>query len=359
MMSSSFPPEGVVTAQIVPEGSGRVYRPSTLGRTLVIVILSAVLIGSLFANVLLLAALGLSGFEPSKVREKHFSHNKSASDKVAILSLEGLILDGEGFVKDQIEQVMKDRRVKAVILRVDSPGGTVTGSDFILHHLKKMRSERDIPLVVSMGSVAASGGYYISMAVGDTPRSIFAEPTTWTGSIGVIIPHYDAAELAAKLGIKEDSIASHRLKGMGSLLRPMTEEERAIFQQLVDDSFERFKEIVREGRPHFRQTPEELDKLATGQVFTAEQAKNAGLVDEIGFLEDAVDRAIELAGLDPEEVNVVRYQKEPTLADMLLGETMSARLPHAEWDWRVLFDAAIPRPFYLFSRLPVLVDSGR
>ncbi|MGQ9913599.1 MAG: signal peptide peptidase SppA [Thermogutta sp.] len=359
MMNSSLPPDGVVTAQIVPEGSGRTYRPSTLGRTLVIVILSILLMGSLFANVLLLSALGLSGLEPGKVREKHFSHNASAPNKVAILSLEGLILDGEGFAKDQIDQVMKDKSVKAVVLRVDSPGGTVTGSDFILHHLKRMRSERDIPVVVSMGAVAASGGYYVSMAVGDTPGSIFAEPTTWTGSIGVIIPHYDAAELATKLGIKEDSIASHRLKGMGSLLRPMTEEERAIFQQLVDDSFARFKEIVREGRPRFRQTPEELDKLATGQVFTAEQAKKSGLIDEIGFLEDAVDRAIELAGLDPEEVNVVRYRKEPTLADLLLGETMSARWPHAEWDWRVLFDAAIPRPFYLFSRLPVLVDSGR
>lgn len=358
-MSSSYPPDGVVNAEIIPQDPGRYHRPSTLGRTILIVLLSLFLMGSLFANVLLLGALGLSGLEPSKVREKHFSHNTSASDKVAILSLEGLILDGEGFAKDQIDQVMKDKSVKAVVLRVDSPGGTVTGSDYILHHLKKMRNERDIPVVVSMGSVAASGGYYISMAVGDTPRSIFAEPTTWTGSIGVIIPHYDAAELAAKLGIKEDSIASHRLKGMGSLLRPMTDEERAIFQQLVDDSFTRFKEIVREGRPRFREKPEELDKLATGQVFTAQQAKDSGLVDEIGFLEDAVDRAIELAGLDADEVNVIRYRREPTLGDLLLGETMSARLPHAEWDWRVLFDAAIPRPFYLFSRLPVLVDSGR
>ncbi|NMC20948.1 MAG: signal peptide peptidase SppA [Thermogutta sp.] len=359
MMSSFNPPEGVVTAQVIPQDQGRSYRPSTLGRTLVIVFLGLFLMGSLFVNVLLVAALGLSGFEPSKVREKHFSHNSSASDKVAILSLEGLILDGEGFAKDQIDQVMKDESVKAAVLRVDSPGGTVTGSDYILHHLKKMRSERDIPVVVSMGSIAASGGYYVSMAVGDTPRSIFAEPTTWTGSIGVIIPHYDAAELAAKLGIKEDSVASHRLKGMGSFLRPMTEEERAIFQQLVEDSFSRFKEIVRDGRPRFRQKPEELDKLATGQVFTAQQAKDSGLVDEIGFLEDAVDRAIELAGLDPQEVNVIRYRREPTLADLFLGETMSARLPHAEWDWRVLFDAAVPRPFYLFSRLPVLVDSGR
>ncbi len=358
MMSSNLPPDDVVTARMVPPYIHPFYRPPSPWRSLVIVLLVALLIGSVFFNIILLGALGLSGFEPSKVKEEHFSHNASASDKVAILSLEGLILDGEGFAKDQIDQVKQDQNVKAVVLRVDSPGGTVTGSDFILHHLKKMREERNLPVVVSMGSVAASGGYYISMAVGDTPKSIFAEPTTWTGSIGVIIPHYDATDLADKLGVKEDSIASHRLKGMGSPLRPMTEEERAIFQQLVDDSFTRFKEIVREGRPRFQQKPGELDKLATGQVFTALQAKEAGLVDEIGFLEDAVNRAIELAGLNPDDVNVVRYAREPSLVELMLGDTMTSRLPHSEWDWRILLDAAVPRPFYLFSRLPVLMESG-
>ena len=123
-----------------------------------------------------------------------------------------------------------------------------------------------------MGGIAASGGYYVSMAVGDTPDTIFAEPTTWTGSIGVIIPHYNLADLMDDWGIKEDTIASHRLKTMGSLAKPMTEEERKIFQGLVDDSFGRFKEIIRDGRPKFRKDPAALDKLATGQVFTAEQA---------------------------------------------------------------------------------------
>ena len=104
---------------------------------------------------------------------------------MAIITVSGVIVDGDGYVKKQIERVRQDEDVKAIVLRVNTPGGTVTGSDYILHHLNRLRAERKLPLVVSMGSVAASGGYYVSMAVGDQPQSIYAEPTTTTGSIGV------------------------------------------------------------------------------------------------------------------------------------------------------------------------------
>src|SRR5262249_659403 len=142
----------------------------------------------------------------SEVREKYHSMNRFGKDKVAIINVEGTIMAGEGFVKHQIDAVKNDPHVKAVVLRVDSPGGTVTGSDYIYHTLKKMSEERKIPLVVSMGSVAASGGYYIAMAAGPNPKTIFAEPTCWTGSIGVIIPHYDISSLLEKWSIEDDSI---------------------------------------------------------------------------------------------------------------------------------------------------------
>jgi len=351
--------ETVVQAELLP--TQPVRRSSVVWRLfkmLILLFLGVAFLISLLLNVFLVGTLGLGGMEGRKVREKYFSHSRFARDKVVIMPLEGLILDGEGFMKRQIDQVMEDERVKAVVLRVDSPGGTVFGSHSIYHYLTKMREKRKIPLVVSMGSVAASGGYYVSMAVGDTPKSIFAEPTTWTGSIGVIIPHYDAAELAQKIGVKEDSIASHRLKGMGSMLRPMTEEERAIFQGLVDESFTRFKEVVKSGRPRFRQQPELLDKLATGQVFPAEQAKAEGLIDEIGFLEDAVDRAIELAGLDPDKVRVVKYQKELTLMDVFLGETVKINLQPAGLDWKSLLEMGVPRAYYLFYQGPVMMQTG-
>ena len=135
------------------------------------------------------------------------------------MSLEGTIISGDGFIKKQIDQAKEDENVKAVVLRVNSPGGTITGSDYILHQLRELREERDIPLIVSMGSLCASGGYYASMAVGDTPDSLFAEPTTWTGSIGVVIPHYDLGKLMNDWGIEDNSIVSHRLKTMGSLTR--------------------------------------------------------------------------------------------------------------------------------------------
>ncbi|GIX01088.1 MAG: hypothetical protein KatS3mg112_0025 [Thermogutta sp.] len=347
-----------VVAAVVPPQPPIVVRRWSVGAIILIILLLVGLVFSAFLNMMLLGMVGLRVFEMPKVREEYFSHSRTARDKVVIMSLEGLILDGRGFMKDQIDQVIEDESVKAVVLRINSPGGTVSGADFIYHHLQKMKEKRKIPLVVSMGAIAASGGYYVAMAVGDTPRSIYAEPTTWTGSIGVVIPHYNASELAEKIGIQEDSVASHRLKTMGSILRPMTEEERKIFQGLVDESFERFKEIVKSGRPVFRKQPALLDKLATGQVFTAQQAKADGLIDEIGFLEDAVDRAIELAGLDPENVRVVQYKKEPTMADILFGESVHFPIRPAGADWSWLLELSVPRAYYLFWQGPVLLRSG-
>jgi protease IV len=351
-MESHYPPEhptaGPITAQVVGPPP---RRKSHFFSRLLWVFLTLGLGGSLLANVLLMGALGIGAADSDgRLQEKHYSHEHGAADKVAIISVEGAILDADGFVKRQVDRALKDDHVKAVVLRVDSPGGTVTASDFLYHHLQKLRTERDIPIVVSMGGIAASGGYYVAMAVGDQTDSIFAEPSTWTGSIGVVIPHYNLAELLGNWGVKEDSIASHRLKTMGSFAKPMSEEERTILQGLVDDSFTRFKEVVRSGRPKFRQDPAALAKLATGQVFTAEQAKSNGLVDAIGFLDKAVERAIEIAGLDAEHVEVVKYKREATLAGLLLGGEAQA---HRN-DLSTIVEMATPRAYFLFSWLPVV-----
>lgn len=291
------------------------------------------------------------------LHEQHHSLSKTATDKVAIITLEGTILDGDGFVKKQIDHVRDDKAVKAVVLRVNSPGGTVSGSDFLYHHLKKMVAERELPLVVSMGGIAASGGYYISMAVGDKHENvIFAEPTTWTGSIGVIIPHYDVSKLMEKFDVSEDSIKSHRLKQMGSPTRPMTEEERAIFQELVNDSFGRFKEIVKAGRPRFANDDASLDKVATGQVFTTHQAQANGLVDKEGFIEDAIDRAIQLANLNKEQVQAVKYKHLGGIFDLL---DIRARSQAPENELAAILELASPRAYYLCSWLPVAITNGK
>jgi protease-4 len=354
--------EGHPQSPIIPQVVREPWPPARprrgfFGRLLLSLFL-LVFVGSILLNLMLLGWAAMNAAEgDSRIQEKYVSHNRRATDKVAVISVEGVILEAEdGFVKRQIDRVMDDKNVKAVVLRVDSPGGSVSGSDYIYHHLRTMLEKRKIPMVVSMGSIAASGGYYVSMAVGHEPGTIFAEPTAFTGSIGVIIPHYELAGLMEKIGAKDDSIMSNPLKGMGGVARPMTKDERHIFQNLVDESFTHFKDIVKSGRSKFDKDSAALDKLATGQVFTAEQAKKDGLIDSLGFIEDAVDQAIKLAKLDKDEVRVVRYKPEPTLANLFMGGQSQGR---AELDLRAILDMTSPRAYYLCTWLPAVAGSAK
>jgi protease IV len=292
-------------------------------------------------------------------QEKYHSLEKQALKKIAIIDISGPILAVEdGFVKKQIDLVREDEDVVAVVARIDSPGGTVTGSDYIYHHLKDLIADRNIPLVVSMGSICASGGYYSAMAVGERPDAIFAEPTTWTGSIGVIIPHFDFSAALGTFRIKDDSIASGPYKQMGSPTKPMTEEERKLLQQLVDESFGRFKEIVVSGRPKFKDDPSALDAVTTGQIFTAQQALDHGLVDKIGFVEEAIARAAELADVNLSDVRCIKYEERPTV----LGELLGASAPNpsrGQLDWATLLDQLTPRAYYLWTWLPAAMSNTR
>ncbi len=311
---------------------------------------------SLFAN-LSMYTMYHSYFQTGTALEEKFHSGEWKSiEKIAVITVDGAILDGEGFVKSQIDQVRDDDSVKAVVVRVDSPGGSVTASDQLYHELKKLREDRKLPMVVSMGGIAASGGYYVSMAVGDEANSIFVEPTTWTGSIGVIIPHYNVANLMKQWNIENDSVKSHPLKDLGSFTKEMSVEERAILQALVDDSFARFKEIIKSGRPKFRDNPAELDKLATGQVFTAKQALDSGLADREGFLTEAIARAAELANVQAADVRVVKYQRVLGLSDVLIGPTASSSKYE---ELAQLLDLSTPRAYYMTSWLPPLVTSGK
>lgn len=288
-------------------------------------------------------------YEPGpKVEERYHSLSKLAEDKIAILTVQGAIIEQDGFVKQQIDQIRNDKQVKAIVLRVNSPGGTVTASDYLYHHLRELREERDLPLVVSMGSLAASGAYYISMAVGDDEDTIYAEPTTWSGSIGVIIPHYDLSGLMKSWEIADDSIKSGPLKQMGSPTHPMSEQERKVFEALVNESFERFKEIVIAGRPALGEDEEKLKQATTGQIFTTDQAIELGLVDREGFIEVAIERAVELAGLTPETARVVQYTQPGGLFGPLLSQAAEAQ----RTDLARLLDLTAPQAYYLHTMLP-------
>lgn len=323
-----------------------------LTNLLVIVLLLSVGANLVLGLMFLLTADALFAGESRQLRELHHSRDRDAADKIAILSLEGVILEGDYF-KQQLDEIRKDKNVKAVVLRINSPGGTISGSDYMHHHLQELMQDRpDLPVVVSMGTICASGGYYVAMGTAgqDHDKVIFAEPTSWTGSIGVIIPHYDASVLAEKIGIQEDSVKSHPRKGMGSMLREMKPEEEAIFKALVDEAFDRFKTIVKQGRPGM--SDETLETVATGQVFTAQQALDFGLVDATGFLEDAIDHAAKLADLDKEKVRVIRYQRQLDLIDrMILGH---AKAQSPGLDLRALIELSTPKAYYLCSWMPGL-----
>lgn len=315
------------------------------------------------AGIAVLAALGSAGAcaqyfqRDGRVVEKYHSLSKSAPAKVAIVTLAGAIMGGDGFIRSQLDHVAEDESVKAIVLRVDSPGGTVSGSDEIHHRLAQLAAQRELPVVVSMGGIAASGGYYVAMANGGRDDVIFAEPATLTGSIGVIIPRFDLSQMLKRFDVRDDSVASGPLKEMLSPTKDRTPEladrERRLIKALVDDMFVRFKEIIRQGRPKL--DAEAVDKVATGQIFTAQQAKEAGLVDRIGFLEDAVARAVELAGLTEKTARVVKYSKPKGLLDEVLGGDTGAG---GRVSLEAFADLTTPRAWYLCSWWPALVATG-
>lgn len=373
-MDSSHPGEGsssYVEAQRVPEPAGTGSPPAPPQKIVIEQpggmfgrygkFLWIALLVSIMANVGQRVAYQ-EYFAPGEdINERYLSGSKQAAEKIAVIRVEGAILDGEGFVKRQIDTVRDDESVKAVVLRIDSPGGTVTASDYLYHHLREMTAEREIPLVVSMGSLCASGGYYVAMAVGDQEEAILAEPTSWTGSIGVIIPHFDISELLARWDIKDDSIASGPLKQLGSPTRTLSPEERArereILQVLVNETFERFKEIVCAGRPALRDDDERLAAVTTGQIFTADQALDNGLVDRIGFLDDAVARAAQLAGLKKDDVRVVKYTRHvPGILEALAG-TEARFGSWGRFDARRLMELTAPRAYYLATWLPAVLSA--
>lgn len=232
--------------------------------------------------------------------------------KVLLVEISGMISsqDGDGLmqapnlvasIKEQLTRAQQDDKVKAVVLRINTPGGTVTASDIIHHELKQFKAAHKVPIVASIMDVGASGGYYIA-ASADT---VMAHPSSVTGSIGVIMMTVNARGLLEKVGVEATAVTSGPRKDMGSPFRTMTPEERAIFQGLIDSFYQRFLTVVQDGRPQLEM--EQIKKLADGRIYTGEQAKAAGLVDEIGYLEDAVEAAKKRAGLA--EAKVVMYRR--------------------------------------------------
>jgi protease-4 len=236
-----------------------------------------------------------------------------AGTGVGLVEVKGMILDPQGVVK-QLHDFAKAENVKAVVLRIDSPGGVVGPSQEIYAEVRKLAARKKV--VVSMGSVAASGGYYIAAPA----TLIYANPGTITGSIGVLMKFSNMEGLMGKIGLRAFTIKTGKFKDVGSPARPMTDEERAMLQGVIDSTHGQFVRAVSEGR---RLPLERVKGIADGRIFSGEQALALKLVDRIGTLQDAVEEAGRLGGIKGEPEVIRPPKKKRVLLDYLMGESSS------------------------------------
>jgi protease-4 len=201
-------------------------------------------------------------------------------------------------VREELDRARRDRNVKAVVLRINSPGGWVTASDTLYHEVKKFKNETGVKVIAHFLDAGTSGAYYAALAA----DRITAQPTSITGSIGVTMLRIDATGLMQKIGVQTLEISSGEQKGMGSPFHPISAEEKKIFQSMIDSLYGRFVGVVADER---KIAPERVRQLADGRIYTSQEAKDAGLIDDIGYLEDAFVQARKLANLD--RATVVTY----------------------------------------------------
>lgn len=230
-------------------------------------------------------------------------------EKVAVVEIKGLITESRSVI-DRIIKFKKDKTVKAIVLRIETPGGAVGPSQEIYREVRKAGQVKKV--VASMGAVAASGGYYVSSAA----HKIFANPGTITGSIGVVAEFSNIEEILKKVGLKTVTIKSGDFKDIGSPLREMTSEEHQLIKGIIDGVHKQFIRAVAEGR---NLPIEAVEKIADGRILTGEQAKELGLIDQLGNLQDAITLASQLGGIKGEPHIIYSEKKRPSVWDFLLG----------------------------------------
>lgn len=244
--------------------------------------------------------------------------SKKTNDKIAVLDISGMIASTEGglfggsavcspaHVKAVLKHLQADKDVKALLLRIDSPGGRVTETDLIYHEIRKYAQDTDVPVYASIMTLGCSGAYYIAAAA----DRIYAEPTAVTGSIGVIMVLPKFKDLAGKIGYEQEVIKSGKMKDIGSPLRDMSPEERAVLQTVVDALHTRFVNVVAERRETMGDR-EALKLLADGRIYTAEQAKTAKLIDDTCHVDKVLSELKKAAGLTHANVVMYAYRDSP------------------------------------------------
>ncbi len=285
----------------------------------------------LFSLSLLLGSLVLPGcmfinipldLPPTDYQETTLQSGRKG--KILMLDIDGVITSGANQtdplfgaslstvnqVTEKLVKARKDDKIRAVILRIDSPGGGVTASDVIYRTVKQYKEDTEVPVYASMLSTAASGGYYIAMAADE----VYAHPTSITGSIGVIAMFPQLEGLGNKIGVSVETVKSGENKDLGSPFHDMTEKERSILQTTIDDLYDQFIEVVLEGRPNLsRETLLDGEgALADGRIYTAKRAKEAGLIDDVLYLDEVIDKVGKEIGLPEPEVVLYRRTSRDT-----------------------------------------------
>ncbi len=274
--------------------------------------------------------------------------------KILVMSVEGLVHDRprrEGFglkepetllasIKEQLDLAAEDNNVGAVVLKIDSPGGVVNTCDVIRHELIEFKRKRGIKVVACLMDVAASGGYYIATAA----DYIVANPSTITGSIGVIALKFDLAGLMEKVGVKEESVKTGDKKDIMSPFRPITSEEKEVVGNILDQMLKRFLARIKEARKEI--TEQDLRDIADARILTATQAKEFHLVDQVGYLDDALSAARRLAGKD--EARVVAYFRPGAYAANIYSKPSPAAAGNVPALRRILGGELSPAVMYLW-----------
>ena len=274
-----------------------------------------------------------------------------AGPKLVMLEIEGVITDFEkrsrlgstrpspvARAREALELAARDDKVAGLVLRIQSPGGTVAASETLYHELMMWKQETNLPVVAYMQGIAASGGYYVAMAA----DRVIAHPSTVTGSIGVIMTGVNVSALMQRFGVEDQTLKSGEFKDAGSPLRPMRDEERAQLQSVIDDFHGSFIEVVDSGRPELDGVTVRV--LADGRIFSAKQALEAGLIDQIAHLDEALDEAQKMAGIP--ESQVVVYHRASEYQNNIYSRTPSTSVPMVDIDVLTFANDRLPTGFY-------------
>ncbi|MBM3471719.1 MAG: signal peptide peptidase SppA [Armatimonadetes bacterium] len=326
------PPAYPVTPSVPPVGQPRRRSSGAITCLIILVVLAAIMLGGM--------ALLATGLRSTGGPQTTWAG--ATGDTIGVISVEGIITGGGSIspffgatagsdnITALFREAAKDDVVKAIVLRIDSPGGSAAASQEIYEAVEDYRQRTGKPVVASMSDVAASGGYYVAAPC----SKIVALPATLTGSIGVIFETLEYHELLKKVGVKGNTMTSGPHKDMGSPFRAMTGEERKLFEAMIEDVYDQFVTAVADGR---KMDKAKVKKLADGRVYTGRQAKEIGLVDELGSFRGAIKIAAEMARIEKEPT--VKFYGRMTLFEALFGEVRSQ--PIRNFPPGLLFDSRV------------------